>query len=73
LKEAFPIVVNLATDAEGSRFASILAGKESSAMVHVLRERDERLYSLAVIADLLGVSKATVHRLSKKEGDEHGD
>lgn len=73
LKDAFPIVLNLATGAEGSRFASNLAGKEPSAMVHILRERDERLYSLAVLAELLGVSKATVHRLTKKEGDEHGD
>lgn len=73
LKDAFPIVLNLATGAEGSRFASNLAGKDPSAMVHVLRERDERLYSMAVLAELLGVSKATVHRLSKKEGDEHGD
>lgn len=73
LKDAFPIVLNLATGAEGSRFASNLAGKEPSAMVHILRERDERLYSMAVLAELLGVSKATVHRLTKKEGDEHGD
>lgn len=72
LKEAFPIVLNLATDAEGSRFASNLTGKDASAIVHVLRERDERLYSMAVLADLLGVSKATVHRLSKKEGEDHG-
>ena len=73
LKDAFPIVRNLAIDAEGSRFASQLADKDDGAVVHVLRERDGRLYSLAVIADLLGVSKATVHRLSKKEGEEHGD
>ena len=73
LKDAFPIVLNLATDAEGSRFASRLAGKEASAMVHTLRERDERLYSMAVLGELLGVSKATVHRLTKKESDDHGD
>lgn len=73
LKDAFPIVRNLAVGAEGSRFASQLADKDDGAVVHALRERDERLYSLAVIADLLGVSKATVHRLSKKEGEEHGD
>jgi SpoVK/Ycf46/Vps4 family AAA+-type ATPase len=73
LKDAFPIVRNLAVGAEGSRFASQLADKDDGAVVHALRERDERLYSLAVIADLLGVSKATVHRLSKKDGEEHGD
>lgn len=72
LKDAFPIVLNMATDAEGSRFASTLAGKDASAVVHRLRERDERLYSMAVLAGLLGVSKATVHRLSKREED-HGD
>lgn len=73
LKDAFPILLNLATDSEGSRFASRVGGKDASAVVHALRERDERLYSMAVLADLLGVSKATVHRLSKKEGEDHGD
>lgn len=73
LKDAFPILLNMATGAEGSRFASSLGGKDHAAMVHALRERDERLYSMAVIADLLGVSKATVFRLSKKEGEEHGE
>jgi MoxR-like ATPase len=72
LKDAFPIVLNMATDAEGSRFASTLAGKDSSVVVHRLRERDERMYSMAVLAELLGVSKATAHRMSKKEAD-HGD
>lgn len=73
LKDAFPIVLNLSIGAEGSRFASILSGKDESTVVHILRQRDERLYSLAVIADLMGVSKATVHRLSKKEGHDYGD
>jgi SpoVK/Ycf46/Vps4 family AAA+-type ATPase len=73
LKDVFPILLNLATDAEGSRFASKLADKDPGTIVHMLRERDERIYSLAVLADLLGVSKATVHRLTKKEGDDHGD
>jgi MoxR-like ATPase len=72
LNDAFPIVLNMATDAEGSRFASTLAGKDASEVVHRLRERDERMYSMAVLADLLGVSKATAHRMSKKETN-HGD
>lgn len=56
---------------EGGRFAAQLTNKDPAALVHVLRQRDERTYSLAVLAELLGVSKATVHRLAKRE-DEHG-
>ena len=41
-------------------------------LVHLLRARDERLYSMAVLADLLGLSKATVHRMTKTEGEDHG-
>lgn len=73
LKDAFPILLNLAMDHQGSRFASRLQGKDSGAVVHLLRARDERLYSMAVLADLLGLSKATVHRLTKTEGGDHGN
>jgi SpoVK/Ycf46/Vps4 family AAA+-type ATPase len=73
LKDAFPILLNLATGTEGSRFASRLADRDPVTVIHTLRARDERLYSMAVLADLLGVSKATAHRLSKKEGGEDGN
>lgn len=73
LKDIFPILLNLALDHQGTRFASQLQGKDANALVHLLRARDERLYSLAVLAELLGLSKATVHRMTKMEGEDHGD
>lgn len=72
LKDLFPILLNLALDNQGKRYASQLQGKDANALVHLLRARDERLYSMAVLADLLGLSKATVHRITKTEGDSHG-
>lgn len=73
LCDVFPVLLNLALSGEGKpRFAATLSGKESPEVVHILRERDHKLYSLATLADLLGVSKATVHRLSKQEDDEGG-
>lgn len=66
LSEAFPVLLNLALSGEDSpRFAATLSGKDAPEIVQVLRKRDQKLYSLATIADLLGISKATVHRLSK--------
>jgi len=73
LKDIFPILLNLALDHQGTRFASQLQGKDANALVHLLRARDDRLYSLAVLAELLGLSKATVHRMTKTEGEEHGN
>ncbi len=73
LKDIFPILLSLALDHQGTRFASQLQGKDANALVHLLRARDERLYSLAVLAELLGLSKATVHRMTKMEGEDHGD
>ena len=72
LKDAFPVIRNLALSGEGSRFAAKLADKDDASIVQVLRERDQRMYSLAMLADLLGLSKATVHRLSKRDGESHG-
>lgn len=73
LKEIFPILLNLALDHQGTRFASQLQGKDANALVHLLRARDDRLYSLAVLAELLGLSKATVHRMTKTEVEDHGN
>lgn len=73
LSEAFPVLQNLALGGEDeSRFVSSLADKDVVAIVHALRERDQRLYSLATLADLLGLSKATAQRLSKREGEGEG-
>lgn len=73
LKDGFQVVQNLAIAGEDQqRFASQLTNKDGAATVAILRERDQRLYSLATLSDLLGVSKATVHRLSKQENGEDG-
>ena len=68
------VLQNLSISGENDRcFASSLTNKEPAEIVHLLRERDQRLYSLAMLAELLGLSKATVHRLTKKEGENNGD
>ncbi|HRF73567.1 MAG TPA: ATP-binding protein [Accumulibacter sp.] len=73
LKDAFPVLQNLAIGAEdGARFIARLANKEAPDIVEALRERDQRLYSFAMLGELLGLSKATVHRVSKLEGEERG-
>lgn len=70
LKDALPVVQNLALSGEGGeRFAARLTDQDLSAAAHLLRERDARLYSLAVVGDLFGLSKATAHRLLKKDGE----
>lgn len=69
LKDALLVVQNLALSGEGSeRFAARLTGRDVSGAAHVLRERNARLYSLAVVGELLGLSKATAHRLLRKDG-----
>lgn len=73
LSDAFPVLRNLALGGENeSRFAAGLANKEVVAIVHALRERDPRLYSLATLADLLGLSKATAQRMSKRDDEGEG-
>jgi hypothetical protein len=68
LSEVFPVLLNLSLSGEGvRRFAAELSGREQSDIVHAMRERNHKLYTLATIADLLGISKATIHRLSKLE------
>ncbi|MDD2468949.1 MAG: AAA family ATPase [Desulfobulbus sp.] len=74
LSEAFMVLQNLSISGENDRcFASTLTNKEPAEIVHLLRERDQRLYSLAMLAELLGLSKATAHRLAKKEGENNGE
>jgi ATPase family associated with various cellular activities (AAA) len=74
LSDAFLVLLNLAQSGEGSpRFAAKLPNRSAPEVVHALRERNQKLYSLATLADLLGASKATVHRLSRHAGDESGE
>ena len=73
LKDVFPVLQNLAIGAnDGARFAASLANKDAAAIVQTLRARNPHLYSLAMLADLMGLSKATAHRLSKREGELNG-
>ena len=70
LCDAFQVLQNLSISGSDDRcFASSLTNRDQTEVIRLLRERDHRLYSLAVIADLLGLSKATVHRFTKKESD----
>jgi DNA replication protein DnaC len=73
LKDAFEIVQNLAIgNGEGHRFVSKLSGQDTEAAAHTLRERNPKLYSLAALADLFGVSKTTMHRFAMKGGASDG-
>jgi len=54
------------------RFVASLANLSPEAVAHMLRTRNSKLYSLAAIADLFGVSKTTIHRLVMKEGESDG-
>lgn len=67
LKEAFQILQNIAIG-EGAvrRFVTQLKGMNEHAIGTFLRERNEKLYSHAAIAQLLGVSKATAYRRTVK-------
>lgn len=65
LKDVFPILHNLSFSGDESRFASKLPVNDHAGTVAMLRERNSKLYSFANIGELLGASKATIHRLSK--------
>ncbi|MBL8517596.1 MAG: AAA family ATPase [Betaproteobacteria bacterium] len=73
LKDAFSVLQNLSLgEGEERRFLSALRGKSVEDMAGLLRERNEKLYSHASLAQLLGISKATAYRRSqgsKKDGN----
>ncbi len=73
LKDAFQILQNVGIgEGEGRRFLSGLRGRETDAVAQILRARDEKLYSHAALAHLLGVSKATAYRHTLKGGADNG-
>jgi SpoVK/Ycf46/Vps4 family AAA+-type ATPase len=73
LKEAFQILQNVGIgEGEERRFLSKLRGKDANSISNELRERNERLYTHAALALLLGVSKATAYRLATKGVKENG-
>jgi hypothetical protein len=66
MKDAFQVLQNIGIgEGEGRRFLSLLRGKDQHAISTVLRDRNDKLYSHAALADLFGVSKATAHRWAK--------
>jgi SpoVK/Ycf46/Vps4 family AAA+-type ATPase len=71
LKDAFQILQNIAIgEGEERRFVSRLKNKDLQASSSILRERNEKLYSLSAVAQLFGISKATVHRSAIKGGND---
>ena len=73
LKDAFQILQNLAMgEGEERRFVSQMKCHDQSALICALRSRNSKLYSLSAIADLLGVSKATIHRQILKGARDNG-
>jgi SpoVK/Ycf46/Vps4 family AAA+-type ATPase len=67
LKDAWEVLRNMSIgEGENRRFLSSLKGKDEHEISAVLRERNKKLYSLAAIGHLFGVSKATAHRLASE-------
>ena len=63
VKDAFQILQNIGiSEGEERRFLSLLRGKDVQEISRNLRLRNEKLYSHAALAHLLGVSKATAYR-----------
>ena len=73
LKDAFQILQNVGIgEGQERRFLSAFRGKEANAVARALRARNEKLYSHAALAHLLGVSKATAYRRTLKGGKQNG-
>lgn len=73
LHDTVPVLQNLGlSGVTDGRPATALSGKDHAAIAQRLQERNPRLYSLATLAELLGISKATAHRLTKQAGREEG-
>lgn len=69
LKDAFQILQNIGIgEGQERRFLSQLKGKDINAMVGALRARNTKLYGHAALARLLGVSRATAYRRTRREG-----
>lgn len=68
LKDAFQVIQNIAIgDREATRFVTSLKGKDLAETKRILRQRDAKLYSLSALAEMSGVSKATIHRQTVKQ------
>lgn len=66
LKDAFQILQNIGIgEGQERRFISTFRGMDPKEIASVLRDRNEKLYSHAALAHLIGVSKATAYRRMK--------
>jgi DNA replication protein DnaC len=73
LKDAFAILRNLSTgEGESRRFLSGLVGKGEAESIQMFKARNSKLYSNAVVGQLLGMSKATAHRRSQSGAIDDG-
>lgn len=73
IADAFQVLRNLGIgSAEEQRFLAALRAQDQAGLAQALRLRNAKLYSHAALAGLLGVSKATAYRLTRKEADAHG-
>jgi hypothetical protein len=73
LKDAFLVLQNIGIgEGRERRFLSALRGMNVDAIARALRDRNEKLYSHAALAHLLGVSKATAYRRTLKGGKQRG-
>ncbi|HTR00834.1 MAG TPA: ATP-binding protein [Candidatus Acidoferrum sp.] len=73
LKDAFEIIQNLSIgNDEETRFVSKLTKFGIEKSIQLLRERNPKIYSLAALADLFGLSKTSIHRFTTKEGEKNG-
>ncbi len=73
IKDAFQILQNIGIgEGEKRRFLSAFKGKDVNAIARALRSRNQKLYSHAALAHLLGVSKATAYRRTLKAPKQNG-
>lgn len=72
-EKVFSIMRNASSgEGEEHRVASLVRGLGPEETADILRARNPRLYSFSAMAHLLGVSKATAHRLALKGGSKNG-
>ena len=73
LHDAFLALQNVAVgEGEGRKFITTLKDQDRVGVTTTLRSRDPKLYSHAVVAGLLGISKATAYRGALQGEREHG-
>jgi DNA replication protein DnaC len=71
LKDAFMILQNIGIgEGQERRFLSSLNTTDLDIAFKLLRERNSKIYSASSLAQLFGISKATVYRKSQQKGEK---